>query len=101
MYVFLTDGNFILKEKSGRYCAMFESFTVRSVSYQQKTEEQRSVKKIFIVLFSVSSEGSSSATKLAACEHFCDKSPFLPFLLAPDTNVTAMFTKKRGGHYLP
>ena len=31
---------------------------------------------------------SSSATKLAACGHFCDKSPFLLFLPAPDTKQT-------------
>ena len=30
----------------------------------------------------------SSATKLAACGHFCDKTLFLPFLPAPDTKQT-------------
>ena len=32
----------------------------------------------------------SSATKLAACGHFGDKSPFLPFLPAPDTKANVM-----------
>ena len=37
---------------------------------------------------------SSSATKLAACGHFRDRSPFLPFLPAPDTKRDGNVRKK-------